>query len=80
MAVLGSSMLPAVPCLIGITASRTTVTATMVSVLCVPVLNKFKKALWAKKQLKEPPVPLKAAHKGGGINCFLSTATFGAVV
>ena len=66
MAVLGTTMLPTVPCLIGITTTRTTVTTTMVSVLCVPVLNKFKKALWAKKQLKEPPVPLKAAHKGGG--------------
>ena len=35
VAVLGTTVLLAVPCLIGITATRTTVSTSMVSVLCV---------------------------------------------
>ena len=40
-AALGAKMLPTVPCLIGAATSRTAASTTLVSVLCVPVLNKF---------------------------------------
>mgnify|MGYP006862816112 FL=1 len=64
---VGTATSAAARLLVGTDAARMTVTAVSASALFAPVLNKF---LRVKKQLSEPPVPPKVAHKGGVVNCF----------